>query len=60
MAKKPKPPTLEELDARVAALERHNGWLPSECPPASDYIDGTDAGSVDAGDGTTADAETEK
>ncbi len=26
MAKKPKPPTLDELEARIAALEAHNGW----------------------------------
>ena len=28
MAKKQKPATLDELEARVKALETHNGWTP--------------------------------
>ncbi len=30
MAKKPKTPTLDSLDARLRALEAHNGWTPGE------------------------------
>ncbi len=41
MAKKLIAPTegnpLDALDARVRALERHNGWTPGECP-SDDYI----------------------
>jgi hypothetical protein len=51
---KPKPPTLDELDARVRALESHNGWKPGECPPPSDYI-GSGQPSSDETDGETRD-----
>lgn len=57
--KEKKPNPLESLDARIQALEKHNGWTPGECPPA-DYIGANDTTDTTGDGDKTGDGDDDK